>query len=209
VKDQLVQHGKVTRGRLGVTIQEVNHALASSFGLPKAGGALVSSVEDGSPAEKAGIKPGDVVLKVDGAEIGSSLDLSSRVSAMKPGSKARLGVWRDGSPREISVSVGEVASAKSAAAEKADLSGTRLGVAVRNLTPEEQRQASAPGGLMVEQVAGAAAQAGIRAGDIILAVNGKPVKTAEELKTATRDAGTLALLVKRNDARIFVPVELG
>ena len=86
VKDQLVQHGKVTRGRLGVTIQEVNQALAGSFGLPKAGGALVSSVEDGSPAAKAGLKPGDVVLKMDGAEIGSSLDLSSRVA----GDEARL-----------------------------------------------------------------------------------------------------------------------
>ena len=210
VKDQLVQYGKVTRGRLGVTIQEVNQSLAGSFGLPKAGGALVSSVEDGSAAAKAGLKPGDVVLKLDGVEIGSSLDLSSRVAGMKPGSSAKLEVWRDGKPREIVVSVGEAPSAKTAAAaDKADLARTRLGVAVRNLSAEEQKQASVQGGVMVEQVTGAAAKAGIRAGDIILAVNGKPVKSADELKAATKDAKTTALLVKRNEARIFVPVDLG
>jgi serine protease Do len=209
VKDQLVQHGKVTRGRLGVTIQEVNQALAGSFGLPKAGGALVSSVEDGSPAAKAGLQPGDVVLKIDGVEIASSLDLSSRVSTMKPGAAAKLEVWRDRKPRDITVSVGEAAGAKVAAAEKADLAGTRLGVAVRSLSPDEQKAASVQGGLIVEQVAGAAAKAGIRAGDIILAVNGKAIKSADELKSATKASKTTALLVKRNDARIFVPVELG
>jgi serine protease Do len=209
VKDQLVAHGKVSRGRLGVTIQEVNQTLANSFGLPKAGGALVSSVEDGSPAAKAGLKAGDVVLKMDGTEIGSSLDLSSRVSSMKPGSMAKLEVWRDGKPREIVVSVGEAPVARTAAVEKADLSGSRLGVAVRNLSPEEQRQASIQGGVVVEQVAGAAAKAGIQRGDIILAVNGKPVRSADELRAAVKGAKTTALLVKREDARIFVPVELG
>jgi serine protease Do len=209
VKDQLVQHGKVTRGRLGVTIQEVNQALAGSFGLKKAGGALVASVENGSPAARAGLKPGDVVLKIDGIEIGSSLDLSSRVSTMKPGTAAQLEIWRDGKARDVTVSVGEATASKTASAEKPDLSGARLGVAVRNLTPEEQKDASVQGGLVVEQVAGAAAKAGIRAGDIILAVNGKAVKNIDELKSATRDLKTMALLVKRNDARIFVPVDLG
>ena len=210
VKDQLVSNGKVSRGRLGVTIQEVNQSLASSFALPKAGGALVSSVEAGSPAAKAGLTAGDVVLKMDGAEIASSLDLSSRVSTMKPGSTAKLEVWRDGKAREVAVNVGEAPGAKTvAAAEKADLSGLRLGVAVRNLSSEEQKEASVQGGVVVEQVAGAAAKAGIQRGDIILAVNGKPVKNADELKAAVKDAKTTALLVKRDDARIFVPVELG
>jgi serine protease Do len=209
VQDQLVQHGKVTRGRLGVTIQEVNQALAGSFGLKTAGGALVSSVEAGSPAAKAGLQPGDVVLKIDGKDIGSSLDLSTRVAAMKPGTSTKLEVWRDGKPREIAVNVGEAPTAKTAAAEKQDLSGARLGVAVRNLNPEEQKEASVKGGVLVEQVAGAAAKAGIRPGDIILAVNGKAVTSAADLKSATKDAKTMALLVKRDDARIFVPVELG
>jgi serine protease Do len=209
VKDQLVQHGKVTRGRLGVTIQEVNQALAGSFGLKKAGGALVASVENGSPAAKAGLKSGDVVLKIDGVDIGSSLDLSSRVSTMKPGTAAQLEIWRDGKAREVTVSVGEAAGAKTVAAAKADLSGARLGVAVRNLSPEEQKAASVQGGLIVEQVAGAAAKAGIRQGDIILAVNGKAVKSVDELKSATKDLKTMAVLVKRDDARIFVPIDLG
>jgi serine protease Do len=209
VKDQLVQHGKVTRGRLGVTIQEVNQALAGSFGLNKAGGALVASVENGSPAAKAGLKSGDVVLKIDGVDIGSSLDLSSRVSTMKPGTAAQLEIWRDGKAREVTVSVGEAAGAKTVAAAKADLAGARLGVAVRNLSPEEQKAASVQGGLIVEQVAGAAAKAGIRQGDIILAVNGKAVKSVDELKSATKDLKTMAVLVKRDDARIFVRIDLG
>jgi serine protease Do len=210
VKDQLVAHGKVTRGRLGVTIQEVNQSLATSFGLPKAGGALVSSVEQGSPAAKAGLKTGDVVLKVDGVDVGGSLDLSSRVSTMKPGTTAKLEVWRDGTPREIVVHVGEAPAAKIASAsEKSDLSGSRLGVAVRDLSADEQKQASVQGGVVVEEVAGAAAKAGIQPGDIILAVNGKRVKSTGELKAAIKDAKTTALLVKRNDAQIFVPVELG
>jgi serine protease Do len=210
VKDQIVQNGKVTRGRLGVAIQEVNQSLAGSFGLPKAAGALVANVERGSPAEKAGLKTGDVVLKIDGKDIVSSIDLSSRVGAMKPGSTANLEVWRGGKPQQVAVKVGEAPAQKvAAAAAPADLSGSRLGVAVRSLTPDEQKQAEVQGGFVVEQVAGAAARAGIQSGDIILAVNGKPLKSVDELKAATKGAKTIALLVKRDDAAIYVPVELG
>jgi serine protease Do len=211
VKDQLVQNGKVQRGRLGISIQEVNQSLAGSFGLPKAGGALVANVERGSPAEKAGLKSGDVVLKIDGKDIGNSLDLTSRVGVMKPGSTANLEVWREGKPQQIAVKVGETPAQKvaGAAAAPSDLSGSRLGVAVRNLTPQEQQQAEVKGGVVVEQVAGAAAKAGIQAGDIILAVNGRQLKSAEELKAATQGAKSVALLVKRDDASIYVPVELG
>ena len=210
VKAQLVKYGKVTRGRLGVTIQEVNQSLANSFGMDRAQGALVSSVEDGSPAEKAGVKPGDVVLKVDGEAIQRSIDLSSHIAAMKPGSKATLDVWRNGKPRELSVVIGEAPAQQVAAAGTSDLSGARLGVAVRPLSPQEQQQAHVDGGVLVEQVAGAAARAGIRPGDIILSVNRKPVKSVDELRSATQDADkTLAILVQRSDARIFVPVEIG
>ena len=211
VKDQLVQHGKVTRGRLGVTIQEVNQSLANSFGLDSARGALVSSVGDGTPAEKAGLKAGDVILKIDGSDIQSSVELSSRVATMKPGTTTRVEVWRDGKPREIAVTVGEAPSQQMAASDKVDLSGSRLGVAVRELTPEEQQQAKVDGGVVVQQSAGVAAKAGIRAGDIILSADGKPVKNVDDLKTATADAAgkTMALLVQRNDGRIFVPVTLG
>jgi serine protease Do len=210
VKDQLVRHGTVTRGRLGVAIQEVNQSLANSFGLDRARGALVSSVESGSPAEKAGVKPGDVVLKVDGVEIQRSIDLSSLVAGMKPGSQAQLEVWRNGNTRELSVTVGEAPSQKVAAIDKSDLSGARLGVAVRPLSPAEQAQAKVDGGVVVEQVAGPAAKAGIRAGDIIVSVNQKPVTSAEQLRSAAKEADkTLALLVQRNNARIYIPVNLG
>jgi serine protease Do len=211
VKDQLVRHGKVTRGQLGVMIQEVNQSLANSFGLDQAQGALVSRVTPGSAAAKAGLKSGDVILKLDGEQINRSIDLSSRVATMAPGTKAELEVWRDGKRQRVAVTVGEApAQQQAAAAEQADLSGARLGVAVRELSPEEQQQAKVTGGVLVEQVAGAAAKAGIRPGDIIVSVNQKPVKSVEELRAATKDGGkNLAVLVQRGEGRIFVPVELG
>jgi serine protease Do len=211
VKDQLVQHGKVTRGQLGIMIQEVNQSLANSFGLDRAHGALVSSVTPGSAAAKGGVKSGDVILKLDGQEINRSIDLSSRVATMAPGTKAEVEVWRDGKRQRLAVTVGEAPSPQqAAAADAADLSGARLGVAVRALSPEEQKQANMSGGVLVEQVAGAAAKAGIRPGDIIVSVNQKPVKNVEELRAATKGAGkTMAVLVQRGDGRIFVPVDLG
>jgi serine protease Do len=209
-KDELVAHGKVTRGRLGVTIQEVNQSLAQSFGLESARGALVGSVEHGSPAEKAGLASGDVILKLDGTPVASSIELSSRVATMKPGSTAQLEVWRDGKPREVAVRVGEAPSQKMASAKPdADLSKARLGLAVRNLTPEEQKRAAVEGGLMVEQASGPAARSGIRPGDIIVAANGTKVKSAEELKAAAKDHNTVALLVQRDDGRIYIPVRVG
>jgi serine protease Do len=210
VKDQLVAHGKVTRGRLGVTVQELNQSLASSFGLRSARGALVSSVQDGTPAAQAGLEPGDVVLKLDGKEIAGSLDLSSRVARIKPGTTAKLEVWRDGKPRELAVRVGEAPSQQMASADaQSDLSKARIGVAVRSLTEAERKQAEVEGGLVVEQASGAAARAGIRPGDIILSVNGSPVRSVEDLQNAAQSRKTLAVLVKRNDARIFVPVQVG
>lgn len=210
VKEQLVQHGKVTRGRLGVTIQEVNQSLADSFGLKSARGALVSSVEPGSPAAKAGLQPGDVVLKMDGAEIASSIDLSSRVATIKPGTATKLEVWRGGKARELTAHVGETPSAAVASARtQANLSKAKVGVAVRELTAEERQRARVENGVVVEQVAGAAARAGIRAGDIILSVNGTAVTSAEDLKSAAESKKTLALLVQRDGARIFVPVTVG
>jgi serine protease Do len=211
VKDQLVRHGKVTRGLLGVMIQEVNQSLANSFGLDQAQGALVSRVTPGSAAAKAGLKSGDVILQLDGEPINRSIDLSSRVATMAPGTKAELEVWRDGKRQRVAVTVGEApAQQQAAAAEPADLSGARLGVAVRELSPEEQQQAKVTGGVLVEQVAGAAAKAGIRPGDIIVSINQKPVQSVEELRAATKDGGkNLAVLVQRVEGRIFVPVELG
>jgi serine protease Do len=209
VKDQLVRHGKVERGRLGVTIQEVNQSLAESFGLKKAAGALVSSVEKGSPAEKAGLEPGDVILKVNGREIAGSIDLSGAIADLA-GKSAKLEVWRKGAPRELAVAVSEMKAPQVAASRAGEADPGRLGVAVRPLTPEEQKQAGVAGGLVVEQAAGAAAKAGIQPGDIILALNSTPVKSVEQLRGVVAKSGKrAALLVQRDSGKVYVPVELG
>ena len=210
VERQIVATGKVQRGKLGVSIQEVNQALADSFGLGKPAGALVSSVEKGSPAAKAGLEPGDVILGIDGKSVASAGDLPAAVALKKPGESARLQVWRKGGTRDIEVKVGSFAEEKVAAAETPNADKGRLGVAVRPLTPEEKRQAEVKGGVIVEQANGAAARAGIRPGDIILSVNGQPIDSVEQLRGIIAKSGKkAAILVERGDSRIFVPVDLG
>jgi len=212
VMDQLVKYGKVSRGRIGVTIQQVNQSLADSFGLDQPKGALVSSVEPGGPAAKAGVEPGDVILGVNGHAISTSSELPPYVAALKPGSKAALEVWRNGAKRTLSLTVVELPTAKVAARTDANSGpGGKLGLAVRPLEPEERKQAGVDGGLIVEQASGPAAKAGIQPGDVVLALNGTPVKNADELRRLVERNGgsTVALLIKRNDARIFVPVKVG
>jgi serine protease Do len=209
IQDQLVAHGKVIRGRLGIAIQNVNQALAESFGLSKPTGALVSSVEKGSPAEQAGVEPGDVIVKFDGKEVTDSAQLPARVGEMKPGATAKLEIIRKGATKEINVTVGELKDGKLAAnAEGAQKPG-RLGVAVRPLNPEEKRQAGVKDGLLVENATGPAARAGIQPGDVILSVNGTSIHSVDQLRSLVSKAGKrVALLVQRDEARIFVPVDL-
>jgi serine protease Do len=210
VKDELLQHGHVTRGRLGVTIQNVNQALADSFGLQKPAGALVSSVEKDSPAAKAGLMTGDVILRYNGKDIASSSDLPMLVSNAAPGSTARLDVMRDGKSRSVDVTVGENKNAKVAAADVADQGHGRLGVAVRPLNRDEQKEAGVSGGVIVDNATGPAANAGIQPGDMILSLNGTPIKSPEQLKELVAKAGKhVALLVQRDAAKMFVPVDLG
>jgi len=209
VEGQLLAHGKVTRGRMGVTIQDVNQALAQSFGLPGPSGALVSSVEDGSPAARAGLQPGDVILSLDGQAITTSSDLPQRVADIKPGARADLDVWRKGHHQEIAVVVGESKDAQVASADGPAQHG-RLGVTVRPITPEEERQADIKGGVVVEGVSGPAARAGIQPGDVVLSVSGTPVTGVEQLRSLVAKAGKqVAILVQRGEVRIFVPVALG
>jgi serine protease Do len=210
VKDQLLKHGSVTRGRLGVTIQDVNQALADSFGLKQPGGALVSSVEKGSPAAKAGVEAGDVIVGYNGAPITSSAQLPVMVANTAPGTRATLEVMHRGATRKMDVTVGELKSDKVAAANTSSADHGRLGLAVRPLAPEEQKQAGVNGGLLVEDASGPAARAGIQPGDVILSFNNTPVKSAEELKSLLTKAGKhVALLVQRNDTKLFVPIDLG
>ena len=211
VKDQIVQTGHVSHGRLGITIQEVNQALASNFGLKSPGGALVSSVEKGSPGAKAGLEAGDVILKFEGKEISRSSDLPPLVAALKPGSKVTLDVWHDGKEKQLTATIGKLEDKTAAATEeKASAGQGRLGVAVRPLTPQEKRGTDLESGVVVQDVTGAAERAGVQPGDVIVAVNNTPVKSVDDLKTLIGKSGkTVALLVQRNDARIFIPVTLG
>jgi serine protease Do len=209
VKDQIVATGRVSHARLGVAVQELNQGLAESFGLKHAAGALVSSVQPDSAAERAGLQPGDVIVKFDGKPIGAAGELSALVGQASPGDKAKLEILRKGETRELSATLGAV---KADAAEKASAQGQdkgRLGLSVRPLTPEERKEAKVAGGLLVEEVGGPAARAGVQPGDVILMAGGKPVQNVEELRTATAGSSNVALLVQRGEARVFVPLKLG
>ncbi|WP_175803934.1 DegQ family serine endoprotease [Burkholderia ambifaria] len=209
VKDELVKTGHVSRGRLGVAVQGLNQTLASSFGLQKPDGALVSSVDPNGPAAKAGLQPGDVILGVNGSPVADSTSLPAQIANLKPGSKADLQVWRDKSKKTISVTLGAMTDAKLASNDGGPVEQGRLGVAVRPLTPQERSATNLSHGLIVQQAGGPAATAGIQPGDVILAVNGRPVTNAEQLRDAVKGAGnSLALLIQRDNAQIFVPVDL-
>jgi len=210
VKDDLVAHGKVTRGRIGVGIQAVDPSLAETFGLDKARGALVSRVEPGSPAAQAGLKEGDVILEFDGKPIAKSNDLPAAVAQVAPGTRAPLKVWRDRSEKFFDVMIGELPNERVAQAPaEASKPQGKLGVAVRPLSNEEARTLQSEGGLLVQQARGPAAKAGLRAGDVIVAVNGQSTRTVDELRKQVGDAkGKLAVLIEREGQRVFVPVEL-
>ena len=212
VKDQIVAHGKVEHARLGVSVQEVNQSLADSFGLDRPAGALVANVEKGSPADKAGLQTGDVIRSINGQPVIASGDLSAIVSASSPGQRATLEVWRNGKPVQISATLGnagdKVAKADAPSGNTPD--GGKLGLAVRPLQPEERQQIGASGGLVVEGVSGPAERAGVEAGDVILAVNGTPVTSVEQMRTiVAKSSKSAALLVQRGADKIFVPIRIG
>jgi serine protease Do len=209
VKDQIVATGRVSHARLGVAVQELNQTLADSFKLPQPEGALVSSIDRNSPAAKAGLQAGDVILSYNGQTIARSGDLPALVGLAKPGDTAKLEVWRNGRKETLTATLAG-SSDKLAAASPASPAHGKLGVAVRPLSDEERQQAHLRGGLVVEEAAGAAARSGVEPGDIIVAVNGAAVGSVPELQKRIEQAGgQLALLVQRGDTQIFVPVKLG
>ena len=214
VQQQLRATGKVSRGRIGVVIQEVTKELAESFGLTKPMGALVNSVEKGGPADKAGIEASDVILKFDGKPVNSSGDLPRIVSATKPGSKVGTQVWRKGMTKDLTVVVGETPDEKPAFRQgrKGKPQGAapnRLGLVVGDLTPEQRRELKVSGGVMVEAAQGGAARAGIRPGDVILGVNNQEVKSVDQfnqLLAPLEKSRSVALLIRRDDNQLFVTV---
>jgi len=210
VKDQIVATGKASHAKLGVAVQEVNQTFADSFKLDKPEGALVSNVEKGSAAEKAGLQSGDVILKVDGQPIVSSGDLPAIIGQMTPGQKVALEVWRKGAPEQLSAKLAD-ASDKVQTAKADDAAGQgKLGLALRPLQPQEKRESSLDNGLVVEDAQGPSALAGIQAGDVLLAINGTPARSVDQVRQAVAKADkSVALLIQRGDDRIFVPVRIG
>ena len=213
VEGQLIKTGRVSRGRIGVTVQEVNAQFAESFGLDRPRGALIGSVEAGGPGDKAGLKPGDVILAVDGKDIDRSAQLPGIIANIKPGTDATLEVWRNKATKRVTVKVAELDEPMRKVAmrggDEAD-NYSKLGVAVRPLDPREKAQVDTRGNLVIEDVDGPAALAGLQPGDIILGVNGHDVSTVNDLQSAVRKSGkAVALRIQRNGTEIFVPVRIG
>ncbi len=211
VRDQIVAHGSVRHAKLGVTVQEVNQTLADSFRLDKPEGALVANVEKGGPADRAGLQSGDVILKADGKPIVASGDLPALIGEASPGDKVALEIWRQGKRQEITARLGD-ASEKAASTAAADdkAANGRIGLALRPLDPQERREAGVDGGLLVEGAGGPAAMAGVQPGDVLMAVNGTPVKSVEQARAAlAKSDKSVALLIMRDGNRIFVPVRIG
>ena len=216
ISNQLRTTGRVSRGRIGVVIQEVTKELAESFGLSKASGALVNSVEKGGPADKAGIEASDVILKFDGKEVSSSSDLPRIVAQSRPGSKATAQVWRKGTARDVSVTVGEMPEEKTAQrpGRKDTKPGNvvaRLGLTLSELNTDQRKELGLSGGLLVEDAQGAAAKAGIRRGDVLVAINNQDVKSVDQLNQLLgqfEKARSVALLIRRGDSALYVPLRL-
>jgi len=220
IQNQLRASGKVSRGRLGVVIQEVNKELAESLGLNKPMGAVVNAVEKGGPADKAGLEPGDVILKFDGKPINASADLPRLVAATRPGTRSTLQVWRKGTTRDIAVTVGEMVDEKTAAnrqgrgAKPPEQQANRLGLVVSELSAEQKRELKMSSGLLVEDVRGAGSRTDLRPGDIIVALISKGATT--EIKTVDQFNKLLAqfekgsnvtLLIRRGEMQTFVTIK--
>ena len=217
VQRQLIASGHVTRGRIGIAIQDVDASLAQAFKLDRPRGALVSSIEPDGPAARAGIKPGDVVLSVNGTPVETSAELPPLIATLRPGSDAVFAVWRNGRQMSIKVPVAELQDEEGESARATNGGGDsggagreeRLGLTVRPLTPQERRQLATDGRLVIEEAEGPAAAAGLQSGDIVLAVGNRPVRSLEELRRLTAaEPASVAFLVQRQDQQIYVPVRV-
>lgn len=211
VRDQLLKHGKVSRGKLGVMVQGMDSELAQSFGLEKPAGALVSSVDPSGPAAKAGVQSGDIIMQVDGKPVDETQDLPSMIGEHAPGDVVHLKVWRDKSNHDLTVKLAEATDDAGLAKAPGDKGSTggKLGLAVRPLTEGEQRRLGVTGGLLIENATGAAAKAGIRQGDVVLAVNNQRVSTIDQLRKYADAAGKrVPLLIQRGENQQYVVVKL-
>ncbi|OGA23396.1 MAG: protease Do [Betaproteobacteria bacterium RIFCSPLOWO2_02_FULL_67_26] len=213
IAQQLRTTGRITRGRIGVVIQPVSRELADGFGLSRPQGALVNSVEKGGPADKAGIEAGDVILRFDGKAVSASEDLPRIVGATRPGSRVTVQVWRNKSARDVQLVVAEMQDDRSARQSRRGgkppaASPGQYGLTLSDLSDAQKGELKVAGGVLVENVQGAAARAGVRRGDVILAVNNQDVKSVEQFNQMMGqfDKGRIvALLIRRGANSLYVP----
>ncbi len=220
VADQIRTSGRVTRGRIGVGIAEVTKDVAEPLGLPRSAGALVRNVEAGGPADRGGIEIGDIILKFDGKEIQRSTDLPRLVGNTKPGSKVQVSVWRKGATRELSVVVAEMQPEQQARAGNGNrpqqppgaggaVPSNALGLVVADIPEDRKAQLRIKGGVLVEAAEGAAARAGVRAGDVILSLNNQDVTGARQFNEAVAKLDrtkTQIMLVRRGESAQYIPI---
>jgi len=214
VMDEILKHGKVTRGYLGVVIQDVTPALAKAFGVSQVTGVLISDVEKGGPGAQAGLERGDVVLAMDGQSVNSANDLRLRIAQTAPGTTVHLKILRNGKEQEIAVKLGELPGKAGQAAPGQPSAGSLMqGVQVQTLTPDIAQQlgiSSATKGVVVSEVDpdSAAAAAGLQRGDVIEQVNRQPVGNVREYDRAVGQAGKnpIVLLVNRGGTTSFIVV---
>jgi serine protease Do len=218
IQKQLREKGRVARGRIGVVIQEVTRDLATSFGLDRPRGALVNSVEKGSPADRAGIEATDIIIGFDGKPVENSSDLPRLVGSTRPGSQAAVEVWRKGATRKLSVTVGELQEERIAARDtprsqkSAETPANRLGIVVAELSADQKKDMKLPGGLVVTDVR-PDARADVRRGDVLLTlvhkgqhIELKSVEQFNKLLAGLDKSAVFTLQVRRGDAVAFVTV---
>ncbi len=211
VEQQILDSGTVRHGRIGFSVQEVNQTLAESFKLDKPVGALVTNVDKGSAAERAGLESGDVVLSVNGKLIDVASDLAATLGIALPGDRMEFDVWRQGAHRTLHA---QLEDAKNVATKPTEPSAStadgRMGLALRPLQPREKRESGIEAGLLIERVSGAAQRAGVQPGDVLLAIDGRPVTTLSQVSAAVGWTDkTAALLLQRNGEKLYIPLRLG
>ena len=213
VAEQLESDGKVTRGWLGIAIQEISKELSDSFNMKSTQGALVAGVEKESPADKGGLKPGDVILKFGENDIKISSDLPKFVSSTKPGSKIPVNILRQGKEKQLEITIGEMPTEDMVVARKNNeqTQKNRIGLTVKDLTPQQKKQIKENAGVLVLDVADASLNAGIRKGDVILGLNNNPVSSVQSFNQdlkKVKKGKTIALLIYRNGDTLYVPIKI-
>lgn len=215
VSNQLKASGKITRGWLGIAIQELTKELAESFGMKNTNGALVAGVEKNGPADRGGLEAGDVITKFDGKAITASSDLPRAVGAAKPGKVAAVEILRKGSAKTLNIGVGEMPTdsveiaQNNKAVPKAETN--KIGLTLRELTATQKKKLNGKNGLLVLESVGGAAQAGIRRGDVILGLNNSESQSVEQFNkqiNAVAMGKTVAVLVQRGENTLYVPIKV-